>query len=160
MEEKSFYLIVKDIIRTDEFREMKTYQHHVKGNLFSHSLKVAYLCFKHHRRKKMKIDIAEFVQGALLHDYYLYNLHGDGKKHRFHWFKHPKIALKNAMNKYPNLTKMQQDMILHHMFPLTIIPPRTKAGWLVCYYDKVAAFQDRFKKRKKKTLWFAGFLFI
>lgn len=152
MEEKTFYSIVKDIIRTDEFKAMRKTKHHVNGNLFAHSLKVAYLCFKHHKRKKLKIDLNEFVQGALLHDYYLYDLHGDGKKHRFHWFKHPRIALKNALQKYPNLTKTQQDMILHHMFPLTLVPPKTKAGWLVCYYDKVAAVSDRLKKKKKKTL--------
>lgn len=150
MQEKSFYSIVKDIIKTDEFRKMRTYKHHVNGNLMEHSLKVAYLCYMHHKRKKMKIDIEEFVQGALLHDYYLYNLHGGDKKYRFHWFKHPRIALNNALEKYPNLTKTQQDMILHHMFPLTFVPPKTKAGWLVCYYDKISAINDRLKKRKNK----------
>ncbi|MBQ7307228.1 MAG: HD domain-containing protein [Clostridia bacterium] len=149
MEEISFYQIVKDIIRTEEFKQMKNYQHHIKGNLFNHSLKVAYLCYKHHKKKKLKIDIVEFVQAALLHDYYLYNLHGDNQKHRFHWFKHPRIALNNAIKKYP-LTKTQQDMILHHMFPVTIIPPKTKEGWLICYYDKVAAVHDRFGKRNNK----------
>ncbi|MBE5755742.1 MAG: HD domain-containing protein [Clostridiales bacterium] len=145
----TFYSIIKDIIRTEEFRKMKNYKHHIKGNLFEHSLKVAFLCYKYHKKKGMKISIEEFVRGALLHDYYLYDLHGDGKKHRFHWFKHPRLALENALKKYPDLTKTQQDMILHHMFPLTLVPPKTKAGWLVCYYDKVAAVNDRFRKRKK-----------
>ena len=150
MQEKTFYSIVSDIIHTEEFKKMREYKHHIKGNLFSHSLKVAYLCYKHHKRKNMKIDISEFVRGALLHDYYLYNLH-DGNRHKFHWFKHPKIALRNALEKYPDLTKTQQDMILHHMFPITLNPPKTKAGWLVCYYDKVVAINDRFKKMPKIT---------
>lgn len=145
----TFYSLVKDIIKTPEFKQMKNFKHHIRGNLFTHSLRVAYLCYKHHIKHKMKIDIKEFVQGALLHDYYLYNLHGDDKKHKFHWFKHPRVALNNALEKYPNLTKTQQDMILHHMFPTTLVPPKTKAGWLVCYYDKVAAVTDRIKKKKK-----------
>lgn len=148
--EPTFYSIVKDIIKTDEFKKMKNYKHHINGNLFKHSLKVAYLCYKHHKKKNLKIDITEFVQGALLHDYYLYDLHGDNKKHKWHWYKHPRIALNNALKKYPNLTKTQQDMILHHMFPTTPVPPKTKAGWLVCYYDKVAAINDRMKNKKKK----------
>lgn len=61
MQDYTFYSIVKDIIRTDVFRKMKSYKHHVNGNLFLHSLKVAYLCYMHHKQKKMKIDIVEFV---------------------------------------------------------------------------------------------------
>lgn len=150
METPSFYSLVREIVATDEFKKMKTYKHHIHSNLYEHSLRVAYLCYKHHIKHKMKIDIKEFVQGALLHDYYLYDLHGDGEKHKRHWFCHPRIALNKALEKYPDLTKKQQDMILRHMFPLTPIPPKTKEGWLVCHYDKVAAINDRFRKRKTK----------
>jgi uncharacterized protein len=145
---REFISLVQDILHSEEFKKMKKYKHHVNGNLYEHSLKVAYLCFKHHRRFGLKIDIADFVRGALLHDYYLYDLHGDDVKHRFHWFKHPKKALERATEKYPTLTREQIDMIKHHMFPLTLIPPKTKAGWLVCFYDKVAAISDRFNKKK------------
>ena len=48
--------------------------------------------------------------------------------------------------------------ILRHMFPLTPIPPKTKEGWLVCHYDKVAAINDRFKKRK--TDFFCFYMFM
>ena len=147
---KAFYDIIRDVVCTDEFRQMKNYKYHKNGNLFRHSIKVAYLCYLHHKKKKMKIDIEEFVIGALLHDYFLYDLHSGTEKHKFHWFKHPKKALENAIKKFPNLTKTQQDMIKRHMFPVTLIPPRTKAGWLVCYYDKVAAVSDRFENNKKK----------
>ena len=147
--ERDFVTIIRDMIHSDEFKRMKTNKHHVNGTLFGHTVKVAYLCYKHHIRNKMKIDLSEFVRGALLHDYYLYDLHGDGEKHRFHWLRHPSVALENAKRDYPLLTKTQCDMIKHHMFPLTFIPPHTKAGWLVCFYDKVAAISDRFGKNKK-----------
>ena len=143
---KEFIDIVRDIVACPEFKAMKKYRHHVKGNLYRHCLKVAYLCFLHHKRFMMKTDIKEFVIGALLHDYYLYDLHGGGDKQRFHWFKHPKKALENALKRYPGLTEIQRDMISRHMFPLTLIPPKTKAGWLICFYDKVAAVTDRFGK--------------
>jgi len=142
--EKEFISIIKAIALTPEFRKMKAYKHHIKGNLYEHCLKVAYLCYKHHKKHTLKIDITEFVQAALLHDYYLYDLHGDGQRHTFHWFKHPKTALENALKKYPNLTKIQKDMIKNHMFPLTLIPPSTKEGWIICFYDKIAAINDRF----------------
>ncbi len=141
---KEFIALVWDILRSPEFKQMKKYRSHRNSTLYDHSVKVAYLCFKHHKRWGMKMDIAEFVRGALLHDFYLYDLHGDGQAHNFHWFRHPRVSLENALSKYPTLTKAQRDMIKRHMFPLTPYPPRTKAGWLICFYDKVAAVTDRF----------------
>lgn len=143
-----FYRLIWDIIRTDEFLGMKNYKHHIKGSVYDHSIKVAYLCYKHHKKFATRIDLKEFVIGALLHDYYLYDWH-DGE-HKLHGFTHAKIAYQNAIKKYPDLTIRQQDMIRRHMFPLTPIPPRTRGGWLVCFYDKVAAISDYFGKNKWK----------
>ena len=147
---REFVPLVRDLLHSEEFRQMKGYTHHVRGNLYDHSLKVAYLCFRHHRRFRMRGDPGELVRGAALHDYYLYNLHGEGTPHRLHWFRHPREALRRALEKYPHLTERQRDMILHHMFPVTPVPPRTVAGWLVCFYDKVAAVSDRFGGRRGK----------
>ena len=145
---KEFVSIVSDVLHSEEFKGMKNYKHHVKGSLYDHSVKVAYLCFKHHKRFGLKIDIKEFVRGAILHDYYLYDLHDESNSHKLHWFKHPGKALQNDMKKYPGPTCVQKDMIKKHMFPLPIIPPKTKAGWLVCLYDKIAAVSDRFGENK------------
>ena len=136
--------LTRDILHSEEFRRMKSYRHHIKGTLYEHSVKVAYLCYLHHRRFSLKTDLRELVRGAMLHDYYLYDLHGDGREHRLHWLRHPKTALENARRHYPTLTRSQIDMIERHMFPLTLRPPRTVGGWLVCLYDKLAAISDRF----------------
>ena len=146
-----------DILHTAEFRQMKHYRHHKHSTLYEHSVKVAFLCYKHYKRhEKMRKSIAlrAFVRAALLHDYYLYDLHGGGERHRFHWFRHASTALENALLRYPTLSPVERDMIKHHMFPLTPIPPKTKAGWVICFYDKIAAIDDRFgkKKSRKSTL--------
>lgn len=148
MKNNEFLTLVRDILSSEEFKKMKTYRHHLKGSAYDHSVKVAYLCYVHHKKFKTKIALEEFVKGALLHDYYLYDHHDKNDPHKHHWFKHPKHALSNALKKYPNLTKTQMDMIRRHMFPLTPIPPHTKAGWLLCFYDKVAAVSDCFGKNK------------
>ena len=150
MIDREFLSIIKDITRTEEFGRLREHRLHVNGTVYGHSVKVAYLCYKHHKQFGGKMDIKELVTGALLHDYYLYDLHGDGKKHKLHWFRHPKAALDNALERYPTLTRSQRDMIKHHMFPLTPIPPSTRAGWIICLYDKVAAISDRFGKTKHK----------
>lgn len=148
---KEFFVIIRDIVRSDEYCGMKNCKHHIKGSVYDHSVKVAYLCYQHHKRFGTKIGLEEFVRGALLHDYYLYDWHEKSPSHRFHGFTHPRCALNNALAKYPDLTETEQDMILRHMFPLTPIPPTTKAGWLLCFYDKVAAVSDYFGENKWKA---------
>ena len=151
---REFVSLVRDILHSEPFRRMKHYRHHVTSTLYDHSLKVAFLCYKYYKRHpKMgkRIPLREFVRGALLHDYYLYDLHGTGEKKKWHWFRHPKRAWQNAKENYPALTVAQRDMIRHHMFPLTLKPPRTRAGWLVCFYDKVAAVHDRFGANGSKN---------
>lgn len=139
---QEFNSLIQDITHSEGFIKLKKNKHHINGTVYDHSVKVAYLCYKHHKRFGLNIEIQEFVRGALLHDYYLYDSHDKSMPHKFHWFRHPGYALHNALEKYPSLTKTQQDMIKHHMFPITPIPPSTKAGWLLCFYDKVAAVSD------------------
>ena len=145
-----FNEIIKDIISTEDFKKMRRYRHHVKSNLYDHSVKVALLCYKHHKRFKSKFDLKHFVRGALLHDFFLYDWHDKLPENRLHGFTHSKKALKNAKERFSDLTPMEIDMIKRHMFPLTPIPPRTKAGWLVCFYDKVVAVGEYFSHKKRK----------
>lgn len=152
---KEFYHLIKNIISSEEYKGMKNNKHHIKGNVFDHSVKVAYLCYKHHKKYQTEISLEELIRGALLHDYYLYDWHDRKPEYRFHGVMHPKRALENALKKYPDLTETEKDMISRHMFPLTIIPPKTKAGWIVCFYDKVAAINDYFGKNKWKTRKYA-----
>ena len=146
---KEFQNLIQKIISSKEYQTMKHHRHHVKSNTFDHSVKVAYLCFRHHKRFHMKMDLEELIRGALLHDYYLYDWHDKAPSHRFHGFTHPKRALSNALRKYPNLTRTERDMIRRHMFPLTLIPPKTKGGWLICLYDKIAAISDYLGKEQR-----------
>lgn len=141
---KSFYDLVDDIITSEEFSRMRKYKHHLNGTTYDHSVKVAYLCYRYYYRHRSKVNLKELLRGSLLHDYFLYDRH-DRKNNIngfIHGFVHPNRALENALKKYPDLTETERDMIKRHMFPLTPIPPKTRGGWLVCFYDKVAAIGD------------------
>ena len=143
-----FYRLIQDIIKSEEFLTLKHCKHHIKSNVYDHSIKVAYLCYRHHKRFGSRATLGELVRGALLHDYYLYDWHDADPSHKWHLFTHPKKALANALQHYPNLTCAQQDSIGRHMFPITPLPPRTQAGWIVCFYDKIAAISDYCGKNK------------
>ncbi|HIT43357.1 TPA: HD domain-containing protein [Candidatus Avacholeplasma faecigallinarum] len=141
-----FLRLIRPIVKTSKYRLMKNYRHHNNCSTYSHSLKVAYLCYTYALKHK-NIDLKSLIRGALLHDYYLYDWHDKESWHRLHGYKHPKFSYQNAIKDYENINKIEKDIILHHMFPLTINPPKTKEGWIVCYFDKVASFLD-YKKRK------------
>lgn len=156
---EEFYFMVQDILETDEFVKMSQTKHHIKTSMYDHCLKVAYLCYKHHYKFHCKTDLHELVRSALLHDYFLYDRinreSGDNINRFKHAFNHPYVALNNAIDDYPDLSLTEQNAIKRHMFPLTIVPPTTACGWLVCYYDKVAAIGDylhmqRWKKELKQ----------
>ncbi|MBQ2726200.1 MAG: hypothetical protein IJF78_10890 [Clostridia bacterium] len=153
---REFYHLIYPIIHSEEYRKTRNCRHHIKGSVYDHSLKVARMCYRHHKRFGTSTPLEELLRGALLHDFYLYSRHTGDSSHRFHGFTHPRCALNNALKYYPDLTKTEQDMILRHMFPLTPVPPSTGAGWLLCFYDKVAAVSDYFGRNKWKARPQAG----
>lgn len=147
-----FQYLIHDTVSSEGFSLMKKCRHHGEINTYEHSVEVAYLCYKHCRRHKSRINQNELIRGALLHDYYLYDRHDKSNKigGLRHAYTHPGRSLENAMRVYPDLTSTEKDIIKRHMFPFTPVPPKTRCGWLVCFYDKVAAICDYRTSRKRK----------
>ncbi len=162
---EEFYFMVQDIIESDEFIKMANTKHHIKTSVYDHCLKVAFLCYKHHYRFQCKTDLYELVRSALLHDYFLYDRinkeSGDNINRFKHLFRHPYTAVNNAIIDYPDLTPAEQNAIKRHMFPIVPIPPVTKCGWLICYYDKVASIGDylHIQKWKKELVEYCPQIF-
>jgi uncharacterized protein len=128
---QEFYNLIWNIVNTSEFKQMYNYRHHTKISLYDHSIKVAYLCYKHHYKYKCKTKIEELVRAALLHDYFLYDRiqkTNNCPRNRFiHLFIHPFIAYYNASTKY-QLSYKETNAIKCHMFPIVPIPPTTACG--------------------------------
>ena len=51
-------------------------------------------------------------------------------------------ALSNARQDV-GLTPMEEDIIIHHMFPLTRKPPKSREAKIVCLVDKGCGLYDR-----------------
>ncbi len=71
-----------------------------------------------------------------------------------HAWVHPRIAKRNAQ-KLIQLNKLEEDIIVKHMFGATIAPPRYKESWIVTCVDKYWAvrewslpLQHKWKNRK------------
>lgn len=139
------YFFARDILESYNFNTEKQYKHHKFSTTYQHSIHVANISLELVRKYNIKnISKKELIRGALLHDYYLYNWHNvDEKWHKPHAYKHPKIAENNAIRDF-NITKKEKDIILKHMWPLTIKLPKYKESWIVMIADKIATFIERF----------------
>ena len=136
LEKESRYSMTKDFIQ------------HGSVSVYSHCMFVAVESVKIAQSMNLDVDMDSLVRGALLHDYFLYDWHDnpDGR-HNVHGFTHPFTALKNAKEDF-NLTRKENDIIVHHMFPLVPFPPHSKEAWIVCMADKICAAKETIMMRK------------
>ncbi|MGN0535699.1 MAG: HD domain-containing protein [Eubacterium sp.] len=137
---EQFIAVNEDLLKNEYVRSMKDYKHHGEINTHFHSVYVAYTVMK--ICNLIKADgIEEIVRAALLHDFYLYDWHLE-KHEQLHAWYHPKESVKNIKkyNLIP-LSKMQKEMILRHMFPLSL-PPISVGGWLLTLVDKHCANRE------------------
>ena len=143
-----FFENIKDIISNENFQSMKKYIQHGKTSVYTHSLILAYICYKKSLKYK-NIDRRSLIRGALLHDYFLYDWHLPriiNKRKGLHGYSHPKVALNNANNDF-KLNKKEKNIIRSHMWPLTFFHmPLSKEAWLVCKYDKILSIKETIKK--------------
>ena len=72
---------------------------------------------------------------------------------KFHLFRHSKIALNNALNIF-ELNDIEQDIILKHMWPLTIMLSKYVESYVVTFVDKYCATQEILKSIKRRLVRF------
>ncbi len=151
--DKEFFLQeIKKIIYTPSFMELKHYHHHGSISIYTHVIKVAYYSFCYVKKHQQKINEVELIRSALLHDLYFYDWHDSHNGVHLHGLFHPAKAVKNAKKLY-NITTREARHMAHHMFPLTLIPPTTREGWIICICDKKAAHSDyKALKRRKRAI--------
>lgn len=124
---------VKDFLQHEKVNEMKQYYHHNMIDCHFHSVFVSYITYK--VCVKLNCNVHETTVAALLHDFYLYDWHVT-KHDELHAWYHPKAAVINAEKYFGKLTELQRDMMLSHMWPLHIVPPKSKEGMILTFADK------------------------
>jgi uncharacterized protein len=139
----SFPQEVNEILDTPEMQSTKDFVQHGKVSVFSHSVAVAEYSCRFARKLRLKVDLRSLVRGALLHDFFLYDWHDDWDL--LHGFKHPKMALKNASQKFA-LNKRERNIIRKHMWPMTMLNiPTCREAWVVCAVDKYCSLLETLK---------------
>ena len=145
--EREFTLHIMRIKRCVNLQKMLgEFIQHGKTSVYIHSRNVAYISFVIARfcekRFGTKIDYDVLVVGAMFHDFFLYDWHDPEKCPRFHGFKHPAIASKNAQEYY-DINDKEKLIIETHMWPLTITKfPKSFEAKIVCIADKCCSLSE------------------
>lgn len=138
--DKEFNEIIKDIVSNDTVLQMQNFKQHYNTNCFEHCKNVAY--YSYLICKKLKLDYISMSRAAMLHDLFLYDWRiRQPNRKGLHAFTHPKEALKNASKMF-ELNNKEQDIILKHMWPLTIKLPKYKESYIIGFVDKYCAIQE------------------
>ena len=140
-------------VEDHRLKKMDRFIQHGGISTYEHCMLVAYYSFLLMRKLGINCNEEELLRGALLHDYYLYDWHEKEKWHRWHGFRHARFALENASKDF-NLTKIEQEIIRKHMWPLTIIPPTCREAWIVNVADTFISFIETlaYRRRSKNML--------
>ncbi len=88
-----------DILSSANFRQTRGHIQHGNMTVNSHCVNVARYSLLLNKKLGLHCNKRDLVRGSLLHDYFLYDWHDKEyltQRKRFHGFRHPMIALKNA----------------------------------------------------------------
>lgn len=144
------------ILDSDRFKKARDIVHHHKTNIAGHSEKTA----EYGKRicqwlKKHDIEVSEedVVTACLLHDI---GMTDDEVSSTVSWKKaylHPRRGEEIARHEY-DANEIQCNAIRRHMWPICIVPPRTREGWIVVAADKCCSIWEvtHNKKKKKENL--------
>lgn len=131
-----FQSCIKDLIHTPSVCAMRGVPQHANVNCLEHSIYVSYISFLLCRY--FGLDFKSGARGGLLHDMFLYDWKKESNRRKYHLISHPKAALENASHLF-DLTEVEKDIIVKHMWPLTIQKPKYKESFAVSCADKFCA---------------------
>lgn len=145
---KEFLNIIKDIISNETVQEMKNFRQHYETTCFDHCYMVSYYCYL--ICKKYKLDYISATRAAMLHDLFLYDWRiRQPDRKGLHAFTHGKLACENA-SKLFDLTQKEKDMIITHMWPVTMKFPTSIEGLILTFVDKYCATSETFEVLKSR----------
>lgn len=143
-----FYNIIKDMDTNPVVQEMKKYRQHCECSCYNHCLQVSYYSYR--ICKLLHLDYVSMARAAFVHDLFLYDWRTkQPNRSGLHAFTHPKASYERASRLF-NLNKKEKDIILKHMWPLTVVPPRYLESYIITIVDKYSAIKESYAYMTKK----------
>lgn len=147
-EDKEFQDIIKPLIENETVQQMKNFRQHYETSCFEHCYMAAYYCYL--ICKKFHLDYKSAARAAMLHDLFLYDWRERQPDRKgLHAFTHGKKACENACELF-DLNKKEKDIIINHMWPVTISFPKSLEGFILTFVDKYCAISESFEILKSR----------
>lgn len=159
---EEFEMIIQDIITNETVQKMNDYRQHYDTTCFEHCKQVAY--YSYLICKKYQWDYQSAARAGMLHDLFLYDwrTRENGRK-GLHAFTHPRTSFENASSLFV-LNEKESDIILKHMWPVTLRLPRYKESYVITFVDKYCALQESFRAyksiKKLQSLYRYAYVFL
>lgn len=147
-QERRYMAYARPWLEQSEVQRMGAYIQHGNTTTLDHTQRVARASLALAEALHLKVDKADLVAGALLHDFYLYDWHDRTTSKPNHATKHSLYAAANA-RELLDVNARVASIIETHMWPLPPARvPASKEAWVVCAADKwcslVETIGDRF----------------
>ena len=135
-ENSEYYSCVRDILTCGDVQRLGEFAHHIGTSRLQHSLNVSY--YNYRLCRMFGLDAKAAARAGLLHDLFFYDRKTHKKIRNGHCAEHANIALYNASMRFP-ISELEGDMILNHMFPMTLRLPRHADTYMITLVDKFCA---------------------
>lgn len=156
-EKENYYDIVDDILNNEEFQKLKDITHHGATSRYNHSVHVSYHVYK--ITKFLNLNYEEATRASLMHDFFFeHNPKSKQEQIKF-LVEHPKQAVNNA-KKYYELTDLQENLILAHMFPFRHNLPKYMESWINNFVDNYISIYEKSRIMKEQLVTAGTFLLI
>jgi len=141
---------ISNLAQSETVWSMENFVQHSNITCLEHSIYVSYISYLICRH--FKLDYCSAARGGLLHDFFLYDWHTTKTNNGLHGFTHPYTALKNAKGCF-YLNDLEKDIIVKHMWPLTVKLPKYKEAFIVSFVDKYCAFMEIIKIGNRAVIY-------
>ncbi|GAX02686.1 HD family hydrolase [Secundilactobacillus pentosiphilus] len=150
-QDSEYVALVGDLLAKPEVQKLANYTQHHHSNRLDHSISVSYdsylIAKKHH------LNVRATARAGLLHDLFYYDWRTTKFNLGSHAFIHPRVALRNA-EKLTELSPMEKDIILKHMWGATAALPKYRESVIVSLVDdKEAVVEFLSPMRKRVMAW-------
>lgn len=161
-ENSEFQVIIKELIENETVQKMNNFRQHFNTSCFEHCYVASYYCYK--ICKILKLDYKSAARGAMLHDLFLYDWREKNNHSGLHAFTHPQTAYDNA-SKIFELNKIEKDVIIKHMWPVTLTFPKYLESYVLTIVDKYCAVKESIEDLRndfsiKKAFRYSYLLFL
>lgn len=139
--DKVYSDIVKDLLSHPQVQEMANYTQHHHSDRLTHCITVSYVSYR--LALRFGLNATAVARAGILHDLFFYDWRETKFELGSHAFIHPRVALRNA-EKIKNLSPMEKDIILKHMWGATSELPHYRESLLVDLVDDYLAIAEFF----------------